>query len=178
MLSPVICTNDVKYIGWLRLEYPYMFSNASIGLYWRVNVSHVHNMHSAKYQDHTRTSMHLQRGMTKAWRVERARRLTRARGSAKAKVRRLASTMSPRSQSKHLRLKISRMFLPKLSHTSTVLPKQASFYIQSRTNHLLRRGALFCFCSSSDNNTARISPWHTVTIYITIATMNYLIMLW
>lgn len=35
--------------------------------------SHVHNIHLAKCQDHTMTSLHLQRGMIKVWRVERTR---------------------------------------------------------------------------------------------------------
>lgn len=29
-----------------------MFSNALLDLYWHVNFSHVHNIHSAKSQDH------------------------------------------------------------------------------------------------------------------------------
>lgn len=59
------CTKNVKYIGREPIAYTYMFGNASLGLYWRINFSHVHNIHSAKYQNHTMTSLYLQRGMFK-----------------------------------------------------------------------------------------------------------------
>lgn len=67
------CTNNVRYIAGNRLHIRICYAMHSWAFIGALPFSHVHNIHSAKCQDHTMTSLHIQRGMIKVWRVERTR---------------------------------------------------------------------------------------------------------